>query len=66
MERMDEVHMAKKVIISSVEGNRCRGRPRLGWMYGVRMALGEKDMSVEQSRLNALDKRRWELIVRIE
>ena len=34
-------------------------------MDGVRMALGEIGMSVEQGRLNALD-RRWELIVRSE
>ena len=40
MERMDEEHMAKKVIIFNVEGNRCRGRPRLGWMDSVRMTLG--------------------------
>ena len=52
-----------KVIISNIEGNWCRGRPRLGRMDGVRMALGEKGMSVEQGRLNALD-RRWELTVR--
>ena len=39
-----------------------------GWMDGVRMALGlgERGMSVEQGRLNALDRRRWELIVRSE
>ena len=33
-------------------------------MDGVSMALGEMGMSVEQYRLNALDRRRWELIVR--
>ena len=32
---------------------------------GIRMALGERGMSPEQGRLNALD-RRWELIVRSE
>ena len=39
MERTDEEFIAKKGIISDVEGNRCRGRPRLGWMDGVRMVL---------------------------
>ena len=34
MVRMDEEHMTKKVMISDVEGNRCMGRPRLGWMDG--------------------------------
>ena len=65
MERMDEEGTVKKVMISGVAGNRCMGRPRLGWMNGVRMALGEMGMSVEQRRLNALD-RRWEVIVRGE
>ena len=35
-------------------------------MDGVRTALRERGMSVEQVRLNALDRRRWELIVRSE
>ena len=58
--------MILNTMISDVEGNRCRGRPRLGWMDGVKMALGEKGMSVEQGRLNASDRRGWELIVRSE
>ena len=35
VERMDEEHVAKMVVISDVEGNRCRDRPRLGWMKRV-------------------------------
>ena len=35
-------------------------------MDGVRIALGERGMPVEQGRLNALDTRGWELIVRSE
>ena len=57
VERTDEECMAKKVMFSDVEGNRRGGRPRLGWMDGwmdgVRMALGERGMSVEQGRLSA-------------
>ena len=30
-------------------------------MDGVRMALGERGMSVEQGRLNVLDRRKWQL-----
>ena len=58
--------MAKKVMNSDVEGNRCRGRPRLGWMGSVKRAFGERGMSVEQGRQNALERRRWESIVRSE
>ena len=45
VERMDDKCMARKVVISDVEGNRCRGRPRLGWMDGVKSALGERDVN---------------------
>ena len=55
---MDEECMAKEEMISDVEGNKCRGRPRLGWMGCVKRALGERGMSVEQGRQNALDGRR--------
>ena len=34
VERMDVEAMVKMVIISDVEGNRCRGRPMLGWVDG--------------------------------
>ena len=34
--------------VADVEGNRCRGRPKLGCMNGVRMALGERGKLVEQ------------------
>ena len=50
VERMDEERIAKKVVNSSVEGNWCKGRPRLGWMEGVERALGERGMSAEQDR----------------
>ena len=51
---------------SDVEGHRCWGRSMLGWMAGVKRALGERSMSVEQGRQNALDRRKWEMIVRSE
>ena len=63
VERIYEERMDKVVMISDVQGNKCRGRPRLGWMDGVKMTLGERSTSVEQGTLNALDRRRWELIV---
>ena len=42
VERMDEYHMARKVLMAEVSGGRVRGRPRLGWMDGVKMALGNE------------------------
>ena len=34
LERVDEERMAK-MMNSNVEGNRCKGRPRLGWRDGI-------------------------------
>ena len=40
VERMDEYRMARRVLMAEVSGGRVRGRPRLGWMDGVKVALG--------------------------
>ena len=47
VERMDEYRMARRVLISEVSGGLVRGRPRLGWMDGVKVALGNRGMTVE-------------------
>ena len=36
---MDEYRMAKSVYMAKVSGGRVRGRQRLGWMDGVKVAL---------------------------
>ena len=40
VEIMDEYRMARMVLMAEVSGGRVRGRPRLGWMYCVKVALG--------------------------
>ena len=48
MERMDEGRLVKKVWKAEVSGRRPRGRPKFGWMDGVKQALGRRDIiSVE-------------------
>ena len=47
MERVDEYGMAGRVLMAEVSGGQIRGRPRLGWMDGVKVALGNKGMTVE-------------------
>ena len=42
VERMDEYRMARRVLMAEVSGGRVRGRPRLGWMDGVKVALGNR------------------------
>ena len=43
VERMDENHMARRVLMAEVSGGRVRGRPRLGWMDGVKVAWATED-----------------------
>ena len=47
VERMDEYRIARRVLMAEVSGGRVRGRPRLGWMDGVKVALGNRGMTVE-------------------
>ena len=50
VKRMDEYRMARRVLMAKVSGGRVRGRPRLGWMDGVKVALGNRGMTVEAAR----------------
>ena len=44
-ERMDEYRMARRVFMAEVVSEaRVRGRPRLGWTNGVKVALGNRGM----------------------
>ena len=52
-----EYRMARTVLITKVSGGRVRGRPRLGWMDGVKMVLGSKRMTVEAARQK--DSKEW-------
>ena len=55
--------MARKVLIADVSEGRVRGRPRLGWMDGVKMALGSKGMTVEAARQCSKDRKEWTALV---
>ena len=57
VERMDDYRMARMVLIAEVSGGRVRGRPRLGWMDGVKVALGNKGMTVETAQQCAKDRK---------
>ena len=43
VERMDEYCLARMVLMVEVSGGRVRGRPRLGCMDGVKVALGNRE-----------------------
>ena len=47
MERMDEYRMARRMLMAGVSGGL---RPKLSWMDGVKVALGNRGMTVEAAR----------------
>ena len=51
-ERMDEYRMARRVLTAELSRGRLRGRPRLRWINGVKVALGNREMTV-RVRVNA-------------
>ena len=50
MERMDECRMARRVLMEEVSGGGVRGRPRLGRMDGVKVAMDNRGLTVEARR----------------
>ena len=60
VERMDEYLMARRVLMAEVRGERVRGRPRLGWMDSVKVALGNRGMTVKTERQCAKE---WRALV---
>ena len=43
--------MARRVLTAEVRGGRVRGRPRLRWMDGAKVALGNRGMTVEAASM---------------
>ena len=60
VERMDEYGMARRVLMTEVSMGGVRGRPRLGWMDSVKVALGNREMAVEAARQ---DRKEWRALV---
>ena len=50
---MDEYLMARRVLMAEVSGGRVQGRLRLGWMDGVKVALGNKEMHERPERVES-------------
>ena len=63
VERMDEYRMARRVSMAEVCGGRVRRIPRLDWMDGVRVALGNRGMTVKAARQCAKDRKEWRALV---
>ena len=66
VERMDdEYRMARRVLMTEVSGGRVRGRPRLGWMDGVKVALSNRGTRVDSARQCAKDWKGWRALVHV-
>ena len=63
VERMDDYRITKRVFMAEVSGGRVRGRPRLGWMDGVKVALGNRGMMVEAARQCVKDWKAWRALL---
>ena len=57
VERTDEHRMARRVLMTEVSGGQVRGRPWLGWMDGVKVALDHREMTVEAAQQCAKDRK---------
>ena len=60
---MDEYCMARRVLMVEVSGARVLGRPRFGWMNGVKVALGNRGVTVEAAGQYAKDRKKWRALV---
>ena len=63
VERMNDYRMARRVLMAEVSGGRVRGRPRLGWMDGVKVTMGNRGMTVEAVRQCVKDRKEWRALI---
>ena len=66
-ENIHPLHMTepllKKVVNAKVDGSGARGRPRFGWMDGVKRALNDRRMDVKETSERARNRNEWRTIV---
>ena len=60
-----EYRIARRVLMAEVTRGRVRGRPRLGWMDSLKVALDNRGMTVEATRQCAKDGIEWRALVHI-
>ena len=63
VERMDNERLLKKVMNAKVDGRSARGRPRFGWMDGVKRALNDRGMDIRETSERARNRNEWRMIV---
>ena len=63
VERMDNERLLKKVMNAKVDRRSARGRPRFGWMDGVKRALNDRRMDIREASERARNRNEWRMIV---
>ena len=48
---------------AKVDRRNARGRPKLGWIDGVKRALNDRKMGVREASEHARDRNEWRMIV---
>ena len=59
LEWMDKERLLKKVMNAKVNGRNARGRPRFGWMDGVKRALNDERVDVREANECARNRNEW-------
>ena len=49
VEKMDNEQLLKKLMNAKVDGRSAKGRPRFGWMDGVKRALNDRRMDMREA-----------------
>ena len=61
---MDNERLLKKVMNAKVDGSIARGRPRFGWMDGVKRAPNDRRMDIREASEHARNRNEWQMIVK--
>ena len=63
VERMDNERLLKKVMNVKVDWRSARGRPRFGWMDGVKRALNDREDGYQEASERVRNRNEWQMIV---
>ena len=63
VERMGNGRLLENVMNAKVDGRSARGRPRFGWVEGLKRALNDRRMDVREASERARDRNEWRMIV---
>ena len=63
VEKIYDYRKDRMMLMAEVSGGRVRGRPRLGRMDGVKVAMVNRVVTVEAARQYAKDRKEWMALV---